>query len=68
MAIGTIYKGSEQNHLGIVNYGLLIIAALIICRFFDTDISFVLRGVIFLLMGIGFILTNVWIIKKSKEL
>ncbi|MGC3948523.1 MAG: DUF2157 domain-containing protein, partial [Chryseolinea sp.] len=37
LAIYTIRSGAKQNHLGILNYGLVIITALIMCRFFDTD-------------------------------
>jgi len=67
MAIGTIYKGSEENHLGIVNYGLLTIAALIICRFFDTDIPFVVRGLLFIGVGAAFFFVNYKIIQNRKS-
>ena len=43
-AVNTIRSGAKRNHLGILNYGLLIITALILCRFFDTDFSFVRKG------------------------
>lgn len=67
-AIGllTIRKGGNENHLGILNYGLLIITALIICRFFDTDLSFVWRGILFVAVGIGFFITNYWMLQKRK--
>ncbi|MFT7606528.1 MAG: putative membrane protein, partial [Saprospiraceae bacterium] len=53
-AIGllTIRKGGNENHLGILNYGLLVITALTICRFFDTDLSFVWRGILFVAVGL----------------
>lgn len=68
LAIGilTIRQGANQNHLGILNYGLLIITALITCRFFDTDLSFITRGIIFIIVGIGFFAANFWILKKRK--
>lgn len=67
-AIGilTIKKGEQKNHLGILNFGLLIITALVICRFFDTDLSFVIRGLLFVCVGIGFFITNYWMLKKRK--
>ena len=68
MGVLTIRQGADENHLGILNYGLLIITALIICRFFDTNISFVIRGILFLLIGFGFFFTNYWMLKKRKEL
>ena len=68
-AIGilTIRAGSKQNHLGILNYGLLIIAALIVCRFFDTDLSFVIRGLLFISVGVGFFFANYRMIRKRQE-
>lgn len=67
-AIGilTIKGGAKQNHLGILNYGLLIITALVICRFFDTDLSYVIRGIIFMSVGAGFFAANYWMLKKRK--
>ena len=63
----TIRQGADENHLGILNYGLLIITALVICRFFDTDISFVIRGILFVLIGLGFNYANYWMLKKRKK-
>ena len=62
----TIFKGAKLDHLGVLNYGLLIIMALVICRFFDTDLSFVIRGTLFVVAGIGFFATNYWMLKKRK--
>lgn len=63
----TIRDGAKQNHLGLLNYGLLIIAALIACRFFDTELSFVIRGLLFMLVGLGFFATNYWMLKKRNS-
>lgn len=63
----TIKKGALQDHLGILNYGLMIITALILCRFFDADISFVARGIMFVLVGIGFFAGNFLLLKKRKR-
>jgi len=68
MGVATIYKGSEENHLGIVNYGLLFITALVLCRFFDTDIPFVLRGLLFIGVGLAFFFVNYKIIQRRKNL
>lgn len=66
LAIYTIRSGARQNHLGILNYGLIIITALILCRFFDTDLSFVLRGLLFIGVGIGFFAANYYMIKQRR--
>lgn len=60
----TIREGVRANHLGILNYGLLIITALTVCRFFDTDLSFVVRGVLFIAVGVGIFILNTWMLKK----
>ena len=68
-AIGilTIRDGAKLDNLGILNYGLLIITALVVCRFFDTNLSFVIRGGLFVSVGIGFFATNYWMLKKRKS-
>ena len=68
-AIGlfTMRLGTRQDHLVILNYGLLVIAALIACRFFDTELSFVFRGLMFIAIGIGFFVANYFRIQKRRE-
>ena len=61
-----IRKGSSSNHLGLVNFGLLVVTSLIICRFFDHDLSFVSRGLMFVIVGIGFFVSNYLILKRKK--
>ena len=67
LGIFTIREGAVNQRLGILNYGLLIVTALIICRFFDTDLSFILRGLLFVAVGIGFFVANYWMSKKKKH-
>jgi hypothetical protein len=66
LALYTIRRAMQLQHLGLLNYGLLMITALIICRFFDTNISFILRGLLFVIIGIGFFITNYRLIKTSR--
>jgi len=65
LGIIAIKKGTDGQHFGVLNYGLLIITTLIICRFFDTDLSFVIRGLLFVVIGVGFFLTNYIMLKKK---
>lgn len=67
LAVYTIREGAKADHLGRMNYGLLIFALLIICRFFDTNLSFVIRGLLFVLVGLGFFAMNYRMIRKRKE-
>lgn len=62
----TVRKGATENHLGILNYGLLVITALVLCRFFDSDLSFVIRGLLFVAVGVGFFITNYQMLQKRK--
>ncbi|MGV8094287.1 MAG: DUF2157 domain-containing protein [Mangrovibacterium sp.] len=66
IGVWTIRDGAKRNHLGILNFGLLIIAALVICRFFDEDISFAFRGILFVSVGIGFFAANYIMLKRRK--
>jgi uncharacterized membrane protein len=62
----TIWEGARENHFGILNYGLLIVSALIVCRFFDTDLNFVLKGLLFVGVGFGFFFANYRMSNKRK--
>ncbi|TAJ10218.1 DUF2157 domain-containing protein [Marinilabiliaceae bacterium JC017] len=68
LVIGLFYirYGTNNNHLGILNYGLLTITTLVICRFFDTNISFVMRGLLFIVVGTGFFFANYKMLQKRK--
>lgn len=66
-AVILIREGSRQNHLGVLNTGMIVLTLLITCRAFDTDLSFVAKGSLFVLVGIGFFLSNWLILKKRKE-
>jgi uncharacterized membrane protein len=61
-----IIKGMKTDHLGKLNYGLVIITFLVIFRVFDTNLSFALRGLLFLIVGVGFYITNFQLLKKRK--
>jgi len=60
-------EGAKHTHLGIINLGMLIFALLAICRSFDSDLTFVVKGILFVLVGIGFFATNWLMIKKRNE-
>ncbi len=68
LAIGLHYirKGLLRDHLGFLNLGLLVITTLALFRFFDSDIPFVWRGLIFITAGAGFFIANYQLIKKRR--
>ncbi len=67
IGIRIIQDGIAEDHLGILNFGLLVMTTVIACKFFDTQLSFVIRGLVFVILGLGFFYTNYLIIKKRKQ-
>ncbi|MEP3208252.1 MAG: DUF2157 domain-containing protein [Maribacter sp.] len=59
--------GINKSSYGILNYGLLIITVLIVCRFFDTNLDFVFRGILFISVGAGFFFANYLLLKKQRK-
>ncbi len=67
IGVMTIREGAKLHHLGILNYGLLIVTALVICRFFDTDLGFIFKGILFVGVGFGFFFANYQMVRKKKS-
>jgi uncharacterized membrane protein len=65
LSLTRIILGAKSNRLDIVNTGMFMLATLILARFFDSDINFILKGTVFILIGIGFLLTNVMMLRKQ---
>lgn len=65
MSVGLIAGGVRGRRLGLVNAGMLLLSALILCRFFDADLSFVVRGVAFIALGTGFLVTNLVLLRRK---
>ena len=63
LGIGTLVIGLRGRRLGIVNAGMAVLSGVILCRFFDSDLGFLLRGVAFILIGIGFLVTNLVLLR-----
>jgi uncharacterized membrane protein len=67
IGVSTVKRGADGAHIGLLNFGLIIIMVLISCRFFDANLSFVLRGLMFVALGLTFFFVNYWMIKKMKK-
>lgn len=65
-ALSTIAEGSRRDSLARLNYGLLILMALVVARFFDQDISFIIRGLFFTAAGAGFFIANYRLLRKRR--
>ena len=62
-----IINACRQNSVISFNSGMVMIALLVICRFFDGDISMLVRAFAFIVVGIGFIAANICFVKKIKS-
>jgi len=65
LSIYLIMLGIRTNKLGTVNTGMLVLAALILARFFDSDMDFLVKGLVFIVLGAGFLLTNVRLVRQK---
>ena len=68
LGINAVKIGANTNHLGVLNYGMLIITAMIVSRFFDENISFAIKGMLFILIGIGFFAVNYFMLKHRNKI
>ena len=62
-----LYNGLKAHKIGILNVGMIFICTVIITRFFDSQVSLLFKGIIFILLGIGFLFTNYWMYKQKKH-
>ncbi len=69
LAYGIAYlvNGVQARRMSWVNIGLLFILALATLRFFDTDWSFVVKGIAFILLGLGFLSANIILSRRIKS-
>ena len=65
LGLELLAAGVRANRLENVNLGLLVLSALIIARFFDSDLSFLSRGVAFIVVGAGFLTANVMMLRRK---
>lgn len=65
LGINCIATGNRNNSLGAINAGMLILAILIMIRFFDSNINFILKGLAFIAVGSGFLATNIMLMRRK---
>jgi len=61
-----ILAGVKHISLGYTNIGMILVCLLIVLRFFDWEFDLLQRGIAFVLIGIGFLTVNLYMIKKKK--
>ncbi|MEW6573857.1 MAG: DUF2157 domain-containing protein [Bacillota bacterium] len=67
LGVNTTVSGIRSGRLGTVNAGMFLLAALVLARFFDSGIGFVIRGVVFIIVGVGFLTTNLVLLRRGRE-
>jgi hypothetical protein len=67
VGILTLVEGIRQLELGTANRGLLALGALIVARFFDTELSFLARGIAFVVLGIACFSLNIWLMRRVRQ-
>jgi uncharacterized membrane protein len=68
IALWTLWVGAKKGSAGQMNLGLGLASVLIGLRFLDSDLSFEVRGILFIALGLGFFLANyLWIGKRKKN-
>jgi hypothetical protein len=60
-------KGGIEDNLGALNLGLAIVALVLLTRFFDERIDYLLRGLAFIITGIAFFLVNRHFMRKARR-
>lgn len=68
IALGVVMltAGVRADRLGRANLGAAVLGLLILLRFFDTEWSSLVRGAAFIAVGIGFLLVNVWLVRRRR--
>jgi hypothetical protein len=65
LGVFTLVRGVRAGRIFEANLGMLVIAILAVARFFDTEFEFVVRGVAFIAIGLGFLATNLVVFKRK---
>ncbi len=66
LSMETLVRGFRERRTAYVNYGMLMFSALIVNRFFSSEFSIVGRGIVFILLGIGFFATNIFLARRKE--
>ncbi len=67
LGLFTLIRGVRSGRIFEANLGMLVIAALALARFFDSDFEFVVRGIAFIAIGLGFLVTNLVVFKRRAR-
>jgi hypothetical protein len=69
VVLGLVWIGSgiASLEMGRMNGGLVMLCGWIVCRFFDVDMEFMGRGIMFIVLGGCFLGANLWMARRMKK-
>jgi Predicted membrane protein (DUF2157) len=67
LGVFTLLRGIRAGRIFEANLGMLVVAILATARFFDNDFEFVLKGIAFIAIGLGFLVTNLVVFKRRAR-
>ena len=67
LGVATMVGGLRTGKLLVLNVGLVMVSVLVIARFFDSDLPFLVRGLAFIAVGTGFLVTNAVFVSRMKK-
>ena len=62
-----IWWGIHSEQISFVNVGMFLVSGLLAVRFFDQDISFIVKGIVFIIIGVSFLAVNLVLSKHLKS-
>lgn len=67
LGLATVVYGIRHSLIGTINGGMIVFSALILLRFFDEEFSFLVKGCAFILLGLGFLVTNLVLVRRMRK-
>lgn len=67
LGILTLLRGVRAGRVYEANLGMLVVTILAVARFFDSELEFFMRGIAFIAIGLGFLVTNLVVFKRRAR-
>jgi hypothetical protein len=67
LSVFTLAQGIRASRMRTVNEGMLLLSALIVFRFFDSDLPLAARGLAFIVVGAGFLGANLAMAARKRK-
>jgi uncharacterized membrane protein len=67
LGIASIVRGSRNYRISQMNLGMIFLILVIGFRFFDSDLSLLTRSIVFILLGIAFLIVNYVVSRRWKS-